>query len=409
MKKKLAIGMAAVMILGSLTGCGNSASQYMMDVDYSKYVKLCDYKDVEADNVTFEVTDDEVQEQIESEIYEKYTTYDVITDRGAEVGDYVMITYDAKIDGKAMEDYSGEDEEILLGEGYMYDEVEDALVGAKTGDKINAKVKLTEENAEEEDAGKTLELEVTVGDITQENTPEYNEEFVKNNTDYDSIEKYEASIKELLISEKQEEYTAVTGQQVLDFIVDNSEYNGYPEELYTECEGYFEQETEMYASMYGMSVEDYEKEMGLDEDTKKEQIEFSVHYELVIGALAQQQKIKCSKSEVQKFAKKHYAEYECESVDEFFENYEEKDVGYQIIYEKIMKHLYDSAKLIDISEEEYMEREGGMFDFEDGDEVENEEDSNDGGTTELEEIEGGKLEDMDGIEIIESDEPTQLK
>lgn len=376
MKRKLALGLVGLLVISSVTGCGKAKSKYLLDVDYSDYVKLCEYEGVEADKVVFEVSEDEIQEQIDMEMYD-YATYDEITDRGIEVGDYAVISYDAKLDGKESEDYSGKEEEIVVGEEFFYPEVEEALVGMKTGDKKTVDLTLTEDFAEEGDAGKKLSLDVSVDQITVENLPEYNDDFVKENTEYTSVKEYNEVKKKELTESKEEEYKNAAIYQIVDYLVANSTFDGYPEELYTQCEEYYDAENESYASMYGMELDAFLEMMGIDEDTRKEQIEDSVHYELVIGAVAQEEGIDCTEKEVKDFIDDNYAEYGYESAKAFLEEYSEEDVGYQLVYEKVVEFLYDKAKYVDIDEETYLKQQEDMYG-----EEEVEETSDEGETTE---------------------------
>lgn len=397
MKKKLALGMVGLMVVGTLAGCGNAKSKYLLDVDYSDYVKLCDYEGIEVDKVVFDVSEDEIQEQIDMEMYD-YATYDEITDRGIQVGDYVVIDYTAKLDGKESEEYSGTEEEIMIGEEAFYPEVEEALIGLKSGEKTSVELVLTEDYTEEEDVGKKLSLEVTVGAVTEENLPECNDEFVKENMGYDSLEEYRKETKEGLMDSKTQEYESAAVSQALDYLVANSTFDGYPKELYTQCEEYFNAEIENNAAMFGMEVDEYLDLMEMDEAACKESIEESVNYELVIGAIAQKEGIDCTADEIKKFVEDNYEEFGYDSTDAFFEDYSEEDVGYELIYEKVAEFLYDHAKYVEIDEAEYLkQQEADMFDEE---EVDEEESSEEG-----EELDGG-LEglNLDKLENSSSEE-----
>lgn len=413
MKKKVAVFLTCVMTACALTGCGKVKSKYLLDVEYSDYVKLCEYKGVEADKVIFDVSDDEVSEQIETQLYE-YVTYDEITDRGIESGDCVVLDYEAKLDGKASEDYSGEGEEILVGEGFFYPEVEEALLGMKTGEKKNVELTLTEEFAEEGDEGKTLSLDVTVNEISQENVPEYNEEFVKENTEYDSVEAYNEAIKKDLMESKEEEYKNEAVSGIMEYLVTNSTFDGYPEELYTQCEEYVDSENESYAAMYGMEVDEFLELMGIDEASRKESIEENVNYELVIGAIAHAEGIDCSADEIKEYVEANYEDFGYESTEEFYKDYTEEDVGYQLVYEKVLDFLYDHAKYVEIDEETYLKQqeaetaeEYGEDESEDGDVLEI-----DGAETELDgededasdKTEGGNTEQDETEEETEASE-----
>ena len=366
MKKTLALGLTVVMMAGLLSGCGNTSSEYLLDVKYSKYVKLCNYKGVEATRVKFDVTEDDVQGQIEENLYD-YVTYDVVTNRGIETGDYANIDYAATLDGEEAEDYSGEGEDILVGEGYIYPEVEEALVGMKTGEDETVEVSLTDEYAEEEDVGKKLSVKVTLNEISVENVPEYNEEFVKENTDFETMEEYEEAVKKDLQESKEEEYKYAAAEEIMAYLIDNSEFDGYPQELYDECKENYDSSNEYYASMYGMELQDYLDMFGLDEETQKQEIEENVQYEIVIGAIAQAEKIDCTEQEIADFIKEVYADYGYESEDAFSADYSDDEIGYELIYEKVMDLLYENAEYKEISEEEYLlEQQEDMYNEEDG-------------------------------------------
>lgn len=363
MKKTQALGLTAVLMAALLSGCGNTSSEYLLDVKYSKYVKLCDYKGVEATKVKFDITETDVQEQIEQNLYD-YVTYDEVTDRGIETGDYANIDYVATMDSKEAEGYSGEGEDILVGEGYIYPEVEEALVGMKAGEDKTVEVTLTDEYAEEGDVGKKLSVKVTLNEISIENLPEYNEEFVQENTDFKTMEEYEESVKKQLQESKEEEYKYVAAEEIMAYLVDNSEFDGYPQELYDECKENYDSGNEYYASMYGMELEDYLDTFGLDEETQKQDIENNVHYEIVVGTIAQAEGIDCTEKEIKDFIKDVYADYGYESEEAFSADYSDDEIGYELIYEKVIDFLYENAKFNEISEEEYLQEQEADMNFE---------------------------------------------
>lgn len=381
MKKTQALGLTAVLMAALLSGCGNTSSEYLLDVKYSKYVKLCNYKGVEATKIKFDITEADVQEQIEQNLYD-YVTYDVVTDRGIETGDYANIDYVATMDNEEAEGYSGEGEDILVGEGYIYPEVEEALVGMKTGEDKTVGVTLTDEYAEEEDVGKKLSVKVTLNEISVENLPEYNEEFVQENTDFNTTEEYEESVKKEMQESKEEEYKYVAAEEIMAYLVDNSEFDGYPQELYDECKENYDSSNEYYASMYGMELEDYLDTFGLDEETQKQDIEDNVQYEIVVGAIAQAEGMDCTEKEITDFIKDVYADYGYESEDAFSADYSDDEIGYELIYEKVIDFLYENAKFNEISEEEYLQEQ------EQGQELPEEdmqlEDGSDGDTLDIE-------------------------
>ncbi len=386
MKRKLGIGLVGIMAISALSGCGKTTSGYLLDIDYAKYVTICDYKGVEATKVIYDVTDDEVQETISDNMYD-YASYDEVTDRGIEIGDCVNVDYTATLDGEVSEDYSSEDEDAVVGEGILYSEVEDALIGMKTDESKSVEVVLTDEFAEEEDVGKKMTVEVKVNDISVENLPEYNEAFVKENTDYKTMADYEKSIKEELLKEKEEEYKYVTAGEIMEYIVSNSTFDGYPEELYEQCESEYDSNNEYNAGMYGMELKEYLDFFGITDEVRKQDIEDSVNQELIIGVIAKKEGLGCTSKQIKQYAKDVYEDYGYDEVDEFMEDYSEQEIGYQIIYEEVIDFLYKNAKYNEISEEEYLEEQEAEFsdDYSDEDEEEIELDEESGEKDESEE------------------------
>lgn len=360
MKKLVAWGLTTVMVATSLVGCGKSSSKYLLDIDYKDYAKLCEYKGVKATKIIYEVTDEAIMEEIEYGLYD-YATYDPITDRGAEIGDYATIAYDMMIDGAKNEDLSSEEEEVLIGEGYLYPELEEALVGMKTGESKEVEVELTADYVEETLVGKNAMVKVTMNEITVENVPEYNLDFVKENTEFDTMEAYEASIEESLLAAKEEEYKYVAIEEIFAHVIENSEFDGYPEELYKQCEEAYDQGNEYYASMYGMELDEFLELFGIDEETKKEEILSNVNYELVIGAIAQAEGIDCTEKEVNEYVDEIYGDYGYESAEAFLKDYTLEEIGYDLIYQKVCDFLYENATFVEKAEADYLAEQEAMY------------------------------------------------
>lgn len=369
MRKRLAVGLAGIMMVSALVGCGEktttkststksttsksaTSSQYLLDINYSDYVELCEYKGIDASKPSYEVTDEEIQEEIDNQLYDN-VTYDEITDRGVEESDYANITYTATVDGEVSEYYSGEDEEYMIGDGSFYPEAEKVLVGMKTGEQVEVEVELTEDFADEGDIGKKATLAITLNGISVENIPEYNAEYVKEYTDYETMEEYEEAVKEEVIAYKEETYQYVATEDIFTYVLENSKFNGYPDELYQQCETNYDSNNESMAAMYGMELADYLELFGIDDKTREEDIKYNVNYDLVIGAIAQNEGIDCTEEEINQYVEEYYEDYGYLSADEFFLDYTAEDVGYQLIYEKVADFLYEQANLTEVSEEQF--------------------------------------------------------
>ena len=343
-------GLVALTILG---GCGKEEpAAEIYGEDYSQYVDLCEYKGVEATKIVFDVTDDEIDENLDYKVYD-YITYEPVTGRTAQNGDYVNVSFTVKMDGEVLQDLSVEGEDYVLGDGYMFPELEEVLAGMNAGESKTVDVVLTDDYVEEALVGETVQVDLKLNEISIERTPELNEEFVKETLGYKSMEDCRNSIKQELMESKGNDYKYTTVEEIFGYVIQNSEFKGYPEGLYEACEQNYLDSMEFYSAMFGMSVEEYRDLMGLDDEGLKEEITNSANLEIVIGAIAVKEKIGCSEKDIDEYIEKLCLEYGYESKEAFLEDYSTEEIKTQVIYEKVVQFLYDHAKYIEVNENDY--------------------------------------------------------
>ena len=244
MKRKSYILAIAVMASAMLlAGCGNKDqgngsgdgegenSEEALDFDASEYVKLGDYKGLE---VTYPsvppVTDEEVRENIQYEL-EENTEYKEIKDRAAEEGDIANIDYTGTIGGEEFEGGSDSGYELELGSGDFLEDFENSLIGKKAGETTTFTLTFPEDYGQDV-AGKEAEFTVKINSISEAVTPEYNEEFVKSVSDYETTQDYEASVKEKLQEETEESSKMEAEENALRLAIENATIDGYPQKLY---------------------------------------------------------------------------------------------------------------------------------------------------------------------------------
>lgn len=370
MKKRTILCGVGVLAVLALAGCGKktSSDQYLLNENYADYVTLCDYKGIKAQKVSYSLSEEDIQDAVAEELSE-YAELQEITDRAAQEGDTVDIDYEVKLDGAVSEDYSGSEEETVLGDGEILPELEEALVGMKAGEKKTVDAVLTEDFADEEDIGKKVVAELTLNKISIEILPEYNDQFVKENLEFDSKEAFEASIREQLMAEKDEEYREATLSQIMEYMLEHSTFDGYPKELYKKCETEYDEGNEETAAMWGMEMAEYQEFFGITEEDREAEIQSMVQQELVIGAIIQKEDYHCTEEDIKQFVDGIYEEYEYDSAKEFREDYGDEEIGAAILYDRVMNLLYDNAVLEEISEEEYL---ASQEDEEDGESEEDE-------------------------------------
>ena len=126
-------------------------------------VKLGEYKGLEVEKQDVDVTDEEVEKELEA-LRERYAEL-VVKEEPAEVGDTVVIDFEGFQDGEAFEGGKGENYSLELGSGQFIPGFEEQLVGMKSGDEKEINVTFPEEYHAKELAGKPAVFKVKVHEV----------------------------------------------------------------------------------------------------------------------------------------------------------------------------------------------------------------------------------------------------
>lgn len=342
MRRKLAFLTITILTAGILSACGESSSG-----TYDKYMKLGDYKGVEVSKIKTEITDDDVQEQIDSILYDNSEQTE-ITDRACENGDMINIDFTGTVDGEEFDGGSGEDYDIYLGDGYFLEDLENGIVGMKTGEKKDITITFPEDY-DEDLGGKEAVFSVTLNSIYEENTPEYNDEFVAKISDFSTVAEYEEDLKNSLMEEAESSNQETAAYDALAEVVANTDFSGYPDELYDECKASYDEMNAMYAEMFGMDVSDFES----GEDETKAAVEEMVYEKMVITAIAEREKLEVTDEEYNDYLSSLAEEYSYDTPEEFEADYSKETIEEDLLTSKVLQFLLDNAKITEVTEDEY--------------------------------------------------------
>lgn len=371
MKRKKYLLAATLLGIAILTGCGgnddasnesgnsakdaNNAQGDALDYDADDYVTLGEYKNLTVKYPIPEVTDDDLEMYIEEQL-EENTEYKDITDRAAKEGDSVNINFTGKIDGEEFDGGSGEDYDLVLGSGDFIEEFENNLIGKNSGETVTFKATFPDDyDTEDVDAeaegdeamslsGKEAEFTVTINSIQEVTVPEYNEEFVKNTSEYTTTSEYEKAAKEELMVTMEEESLSTARDSALALAVENATIDGYPQALYDTVYAETEESYQMFQEYFGMEF---------SEEEVAEAALSDVNERMVIQAIAKAEGITVTEEEVKTESEAVAAENEYDSVESLEADYGENYVRDQLLREKVIDCIYESAKIEEVSQDEY--------------------------------------------------------
>lgn len=316
------------------------------DYNVNDYIKLGEYKGVEVTVEKLEVSEEEVDAQIKSEL-ESNATQEEVTGRAVEIGDIVNIDYEGLKDGVAFEGGTAQGFDLTIGSGSFIEGFEDGLVGKNKGEKVALDITFPEEYQSEELAGQAVVFNVTINSIKKSVVPELTEDYVKENTDYESIDAYKKGVRTILEEDNKETMKSNKIGSVLTAIVDNSEISSFPEtliEFYSyQMKSYYTQ----YASMYGMEFADFLTSSGYTEESFASELkayaEQRASQELVLNAIVEAEKMELSDAEYKEGIAGYVEEYGYASEEEFLKTATEEQVKESLLWDKALNFVTEQA------------------------------------------------------------------
>lgn len=324
-------------------------------VDVMPEIELKDYSTIEIPKIEYEVTDELINNELESE-RKKAGRVSEVTDRAAEMGDTLKIDFHGMIDDEPFEGGHAHDQELELGSNAFIPGFEEQLVGAKVGDHVDVKVTFPEEYHAEELAGKDAVFHVDVLEIATVELPELDDEFVKDISEFDTLDEYKADLKEKMAASFEERAKRETRDKVVEKIVEYAEFE-VPEGL---IESQIDSEINNFGAnlqMQGIDFQQYlewtQGNMQEMRDTFRPISEKNAKIQLVLEAIGKKENIEVSEDEIneeiENLAKTYYPEDE-EEAKKFIENVKSRDTDY------FKKNLTDK-KTIDLLMEKVVYKE----------------------------------------------------
>lgn len=238
-----------------------------MKVVVSPEVELGEYKGLTAEKKSTEVTDEEIDAEINAQ-RERNSRLVSAEDKAAETGDTADINFEGFVDGEAFEGGKGENYPLVLGSGQFIPGFEDQVVGHKAGDEFDVNVTFPEEYAPEL-AGKDAVFKVKLNEVKVKELPELDDEFVKDVSEFDTLAEFKADIKKNLEEKKVKEADSDFENQLIEQVIDGMKAE-IPDVMIDKKVDENVNDFGYRLQMQGMNIETYLQYLNTDLDTFKE-------------------------------------------------------------------------------------------------------------------------------------------
>ncbi|WP_341229575.1 trigger factor [Nocardioides salarius] len=240
----------------------NDLVEFTAEVDVKPQIELPAYEGLEAQVDDIEISDEDVDEQVQS-LRERFGTLADV-ERAAAEGDFVVLDLKAMKDGEVLEGAEVTGMSYQVGKGGMIDGLDDALVGMKAGDDKT----FTSQLVGGELVGEEVEVAVSVSQVQEQELPELDDEFAQLASEFDTSEELVADVRSRLGNGKRLEQAAEARDAVLEALLEKISVP-LPETMVTDELNARRQNIEQQLMMAGITMEKYLE----DEEQTQEEFE----------------------------------------------------------------------------------------------------------------------------------------
>lgn len=184
-------------------------------------VKLGMYKGIEAPAAEYNVTDEEMDAELLRRRRAVASRENV--ERPVEEGDEVTFDFAGYLDGEQFEGGTAENYTLKIGSQTFIPGFEEQMVGMSIGEERDLSVTFPEDYNAEHLAGKPVVFKVKVHAISVEKIPELDDDFVKDTSEFDTVDEYKAAVRSELEAAAAERAKNERINTIVQKAVDNAE------------------------------------------------------------------------------------------------------------------------------------------------------------------------------------------
>ena len=263
-------------------------------------VKISSYKGMKIKEIAYNVTDEEVDAEI-NRLLDRNARKVPVEGRAAQNGDIANIDFVGTVDGVKFDGGEAEGFDLTLGSGQFIPGFEDQVVGMNIGETKDVNVTFPENYQAENLKGKAAVFAVKLNAIQGKELPELTDEFIKDATGSETVEEYKTKARERLQAQADRRANDQTENSILDAIAANAEVEIPQAMIEREIDGLV-QKFEYQLMYQGLKLQDYLDFLKVTvADFRKnyeEQAKKNVLNQLIISQLIKDEKLEATEEEV---------------------------------------------------------------------------------------------------------------
>ena len=301
-------------------------------------VELGQYKGVEVAKADVEVTEDDINAELDKVREQNSRTVNV-EDRPDQDKDMTVIDFEGFIDGQPFQGGKGENYPLTIGSHSFIDTFEEQLIGKNIGEETEVNVTFPEDYHAEELKGKPATFKVTVKEIKEKQYDDLDDDFAQNVSDFDTLAEYKEDLKKTIGERKANEAKNKKEAEAIDKIIENAKMD-IPSAMVDTQVRQMAEDFSRRLQQQGLSVEQYFQFTGLTADKlfadMQPEAEKRIKSRLVLEAIVKAENIEVSDEEYESEVNKMAESYgmEVDKIKEFMGEYEQKQIREDIAVQK---------------------------------------------------------------------------
>ncbi|MBE6788670.1 MAG: trigger factor [Ruminococcaceae bacterium] len=309
-------------------------------------VEVVDYKGIKATKNVKKVTEDDINAEIDN-LRNRNGRIINVEDRAAENGDTAVIDYEGFVGDTAFEGGKGEKHPLVLGSNSFIPGFEEQVAGHNIGDEFDVNVTFPEEYHAPDLAGKEAVFKCKLHEIKVRQLPEVDDEFIKDVTEFDSLDEFKKDAEKKLSERFENAATVEVEDTLIDTVVENMKAD-IPECMFEHAMDDMVRDFASRLEAQGMKLEMYLQYTGMEMDAFranfKEQAERQVKIRLALEKIAALENLAASEEEVEEQFKKMAEGYNIE-VEQIKLYVPAEDIKKDLAMQKAIDFVRDNAAI----------------------------------------------------------------
>lgn len=311
-------------------------------------VSLGKYKGIQIEKISTEVTDEEIDAEINKE-RESNAREITVEDRAVKDGDMTILDFEGFVDGVSFAGGKGENYPLTIGSGAFIPGFEEQLVGAELNKEIEVNVTFPEDYKAEELKGKAAVFKCTVKEIKEKELPELDDEFASEVSEFETMAEYREDVKKKLTEKKETEARDKKEEAVIEAIIADAKME-IPDAMLETQQRQMVEDFAQRLSMQGLTLEQYYQFTGLDHDKMLEQVKPTalkrIQSRLVLEAVAEAENMTTDDADYDKEVTRLAEIYQMEEdkVREMLGEREKKELMRDVVVKKAVDFVVEKAK-----------------------------------------------------------------